>query len=213
MKLQIFGDYVFEFFVVTFLLIISLVLIVPFIPMLVGVVGYFKKDIHSRRYKDIFVNIKENWKILIKYTIFQLTILIFSCLNIFYFNTHVENSNFFVLAVSYIALIVGIFYLITAPTIIVQMNVTFRQLLFNGFMLLLGNLKNSFIAILLIVGIVLLILYFPYIIVFLFYAIPLVSQKLMLSNFYILKAKALGIPVEDLKNKNDEDELITEINN
>lgn len=211
MKWQIFGDYIFEFFVVTILLILSLALVFPFIPMVVGVIGYFRRDIHSRRFKDIFQTIKENWKILIFYTIFQLIILIVSILNIFYFNQHLEKGNYFILVVSYIALIIGIFYFITAPTIIVNMNVTFRQLLYNGFMLLMGNLKNTFLALLLVAILVVLILYFPYIIIFMFYFVTFLSQKLMKENFYKLKAKALGVSVEDLKKESEEDEYLCEL--
>ncbi len=213
MKLQIFGDYVLEFFVVTILLILSLALIIPFVPMVVGVTGYFKRDINSRRFKDIFTTMKENWKILIFYTIFQLVILFASILNIFYFNNHLENKTYFILVVSYVALIIGIFYLITAPTIIVNMNVNFRQLLYNGFMLLMGNLKNTFFALVLVAGIVLLVIYFPYVIPLTFYFVTLLSQKLMLENFYRLKAKALGVTVEDLKKESDEDEYLSEIDN
>ena len=212
-KLQIFGDYVLEFFVVTILLILSLALIIPFVPMVVGVTGYFKRDINSRRFKDIFTTMKENWKILIFYTIFQLVILFASILNIFYFNNHLENKTYFILVVSYVALIIGIFYLITAPTIIVNMNVNFRQLLYNGFMLLMGNLKNTFFALVIVAGIVLLVIYFPYVIPLTFYFVTLLSSKLMLENFYRLKAKALGVTVEDLKKEFDEDEYLSEIEN
>lgn len=211
--MQIIGDYIFEFFVITILLILSLALVIPFIPMVVGVVGYFKRNIHSRRLKDIFSTIKENWKILIFYTLFQLVILIASSLNIFYLNSHLKNSNSFILVLSYIALIFGIYYLITAPTIIVNMNVSFPQLLFNGFMLLLGNLKNTFLSLLLVALIVVLILYFPYIILFMFYFVTLLSQKLMTDNFYRLKAKALGVSVEDLKKESNDDDYLFEINN
>lgn len=213
MKLQIIGDYLLEFFVITILMILSLALVIPFIPMVVGVTGYFKRDINSRRFKDIFTTIKENWKILIFYTLFQLVIILVSILNIFYFNNHLENSNYFILIVSHIALIMGIFYLITAPTIIVNMNVTFRQLLYNGFMLLMGKLKNTILALVLVAMIVVLILYFPYVIPLTFYFVILFSQKLMLENFYRLKAKALGVRVEDLKKESDEDEYLCEIDN
>ncbi|MDE6414800.1 MAG: hypothetical protein K2K48_05255 [Anaeroplasmataceae bacterium] len=213
MKLQIFGDYVLEFFVVTILLILSLALVIPFIPMVVGVTGYFKRDINSRRFKDIFSTMKENWKILIFYTVFQLIILVASILNIFYFNSHLETKFYFILIVSYIALIIGIFYLITAPTIIVNMNVTFRQLLYNGFMLLMGNLKNTIFALVLAALVVVLILYFPYVIPLMFYFVTLVSQKLMSENFLRLKAKALGVRVEDLRKESEEDEFLSEIDN
>ena len=48
--LRLFGDYAFEFFVITLLVALSAVLILPFIPMVVGVAGYFKTYINSRRF-------------------------------------------------------------------------------------------------------------------------------------------------------------------
>lgn len=181
--------------------------------MLVGITGYLKRDIHSRRLKDIFSTQKENWKILIIYTLFQLTILIVSILNIYYFNQHLGNATYFILVVSYIALMIGIFYLITAPTIIVHMNVTFRQLLYNSLMLFLGNLKNSFLTLATVVLVLVLVLYFPYVVPFLGYFVLSFGQNRMMENLYKLKAKALGISVEDLKKQEHEDEYDTEILN
>ncbi len=205
MKFEIFGDYVIEFIVITILMVLSLILVIPFVPIFVGIVGYFSKDIHSRRFKDIFINIKINWKTLISYTIFQLIIILVPSLNIYYFNNNIDKMNYIMLTLSYTTLIIGLYYLITSPTIIINMNVNFMQLLYNGLMLLFGNLKNSIISILIIILVVLLILYFPYILLLLLYFIPFISQKLMIENFYHLKAKVLGISEEELKNKLKED--------
>lgn len=205
MKFEIFGDYVIEFIVITILMVLSLILVIPFVPIFVGIVGYFSKDIHSRRFKDIFINIKINWKTLISYTIFQLIIILVPSLNIYYFNNNIDKMNYIMLTLNYTTLIIGLYYLITSPTIIINMNVNFMQLLYNGLMLLFGNLKNSIISILIIILVVLLILYFPYILLLLLYFIPFISQKLMIENFYHLKAKVLGISEEELKNKLKED--------
>ncbi len=213
MKTQIVGDYLLEFFVITLLLLLSLALVIPFIPMVVGITGYFKRDIHSRRFKDIFSTQKENWKILIFYTLFELTILVVATLNIYYFNQHLETATYFILVVSYIAFLIGIVYLVTAPTIIVHMNVTFRQLLFNGFMLIFGGIKNSLLALGMLVLILVLILYFPYVVPFLGYFVLLVSQKLMMKNFKKLKAKVLGVRYEDLEKKETDDEYVSELLN
>ena len=55
--LRLLGDYALEFLVVTLLVALSAFTILPFIPMLVGVTGYFKEDIDTRRFKDIFTTI------------------------------------------------------------------------------------------------------------------------------------------------------------
>lgn len=191
MKLQIYGDYVFEFLLITFLMCISLCLVIPFPLILVGITGYFKTDIHERRYKDIFIHIKENIKILIIYTAFQLCMIIIPILNIYYFNMNLDQMNNVIYVVSYVILILGIIILISAPTIIINMNVSFTQLIFNSFILLFGNLKNTLYSILLIIVLVLLVLYFPYIVIFTFYIIILFNSKFMKENLEILRTKSL----------------------
>lgn len=207
---RLFGDYAFEFLVITLLLALSAVLIIPFVPMLVGVTGYFKTDINTRRFKDIFTSIGKNRIILIFYTIFQLVIIVFPVLNIYFFNTHPENTNYFVLAVSCIALFIGIIYLVTAPTVIVNMRVNFFQLLYNGIMLIFGGFLRSLIAVACTAGVVALILFYPYVVPLTLYALPLLISKLMAENFLKLKAKALKTSVFELKKKQSEDDYINE---
>ena len=208
--LRILGDYALEFLVVTLLVALSALTVIFFVPMIVGVTAYFSNDINTRRFKDIFTTIGRNWKILIFYTLFQLIIIVFPVLNIYFFNTHPENINYFVLAVSVIALIVGIIYLATAPTVIVNMEVKFRQLIYNGIMMLFGSLWRSAVCILLIAGIVALILFYPYAVVVTLYAVPMIISRLMTENFYHLKAKALNTSVFELKKKEKEDDYLDE---
>ena len=208
--LQRFGEYAFEFLTITLLLALSAVLIIPFIPMTVGVVGYFKQNINSRRFKDIFTTIGANWKILIFYTIFQLIIIIFPVLNIYFFTAHPQNMNYFVLAVSCVALVVGAMYLVTAPVIIVNMKVKVRQLIYNGIMLLFGGLWRSILSLACVGGIIALILLYPYVLPLTLYAAPYVISRLMTENFYHLKAKSLGISVYELKKQMIEDDYLDE---
>ena len=208
--LRVVGDYALEFLVITLLVALSAVTILPFIPMLVGVTAFFGNEMGTRRFKDIFTTIGANWKILIFYTLFQLVIILFPVLNIYFFNTHPEQINYFVLAVSYIALVVGVVFLATAPTVIVNMKVNFFQLLRNGIMMLFGSLWRSLVSVAIIAGIVAMIIYYPYPIVLTLYAAPLVNAKLMKENFYHLKAKALGTSVYELKKKQKEDDYLDE---
>ena len=208
--LRILGDYALEFLVVTLLVALSALTVIFFVPMLVGITAYFQNDLNTRRFKDIFTGIGKNWKILIFYTLFQLIIIVFPILNIYFFNTHPENVNYFVLAVSVIALIVGIMYLATAPTVIVNMDLKFRQLIYNGIMMLFGSLWRSLVAILLIAGIVALILFYPYAVVVTLYAVPMIISSLMRENFYHLKAKALNTSVFELKKKEKDDDYLDE---
>ncbi|MCI9406813.1 MAG: hypothetical protein HFK06_00435 [Clostridia bacterium] len=209
--LRLLGDYALEFLVVTLLLAISALLIIPFIPMVTGVTGFFRTDINTRRFKDIFVTIGKNIKIIIFYTLFQLVIIVFPVLNIYFFNTHPENTNYFVLAISCVALFVGVVYLVTAPTVIVNMNVKLRQLFYNGIMLLFGGFIRSIAALACAAGVVALILFYPYVLPVTLYAVPYAVSKLMNENFYVLKAKALKTSVFELKKQEKEDGYLDEI--
>lgn len=208
--LRIVGDYALEILVVTLLLALSALLVIPFIPMLVGVTGFFSTDINTRRFKDIFTTIGKNWKILIFYTLFQLIIIVFPVLNIYFFNTHPQNINYFVLAVSCIALIAGIIFLVTAPTVIVNMRVTLRQLFYNGIMLLFGGFWRSLLSLACVAGLVALLLYYPYLVVAALYFIPFIIARFMKDNFLKLKAKALNTSVFELKRRQTEDDYLDE---
>lgn len=208
--LRIVGDYALEFLVVTLLLALSALLVVPFIPMVVGVTGFFSNNIDTRRFKDIFTTIGKNWKILIFYTLFQLIIIVFPVLNIYFFNTHPQNINYFVLAISCIALVVGVMFFVTSPTIIINMRLTLRQLFYNGIMLLFGGLWRSAISIACVAGAVALLLFYPYVVPATLYFISLIISKLMKENFLKLKAKALKTSVFELKRQQTADDYLDE---
>lgn len=210
MKNGVFGDYVFEYMLITFLLLCSIPLIIPFPLMVIGVVGYFKKDIHSRRYADIFKTIKDNLKIGIIYSFFISVLIVFSVLNLYFNLNKTAFLNNVMTVVSYLTLMIGAIYLITGPTIIVYMNVNFKELLYNGFMLILGKPLYSFLAILILISLIALILYFPYIVILLPYFITLVIAMMMKENFLCLKAKVLGVTVDSLKKEPSEDDDYTE---
>lgn len=206
--LALLGERLTEFFIITLLLGFSALTILPFVPMWVGVMAFLGKDKDQRRWKDIFVTIKDNWKILIPYTVFQLVILLFSVLNIYYLNTHLEEMNYFVYAVSYVALIVGLIYFVSAPTIIVYMNVTFRQLLSNGIMLMFGTWWRGLASLAVVLGIFFMVLNAPYYVILTLYFAPLVISKWMKENFYHLKAKAMNTSVYELKKQENVDNYL-----
>lgn len=208
--LKIIGEYILEFIIVIVLSLLSILTIIGFVPMVVGLTGYFSNKKNVRLFKDIFRTIKENWKIIIPYTIFQLIILIVPTLNIYFFNTHPESLNPFILAISYVVLVIGLIYLVTSSTIIVNMNVTFTQLLKNGIMLLFGNPIRSLIALAVMAGLVLSIIYFPYITIPLLYVVPWVVTILLKENFLKLKARALKTNVCELKIKEGKDDYLDE---
>lgn len=209
--LRLLGDYALEILVITSLLTLSALSVIFFVPMLVGVTGFFKNKIDTRRFKDIFTSIGANWKIIIFYTIFQLVIIVFPILNIYYFNTHADAMNFisyFVLAVSCIALLVGAVFLSTAPTVIVNMDLTFRQLLYNGVMLVFGGALRILICVACIAGVFVLFIFYPFAVILTLYAAPYLISRLMNENILKLKAKALNVSVYELKKKPTNDDYL-----
>lgn len=205
-----FGEALTEFFIITILMAVSAVMIVPFIPVCVGITAFFGQSKDTRRWRDIFITIGTNWKILIPYTLFQLVILLFSILNIYFFNTHPDQMNNVIYALSYVALIVGLMYLVTAPTIIVYMNVTFRQLLSNGIMLMFGSWWRGLASLAVIFGVFYMVLNSPYYVLLTLYFAPLLITNLMKENFYHLKAKALHTSVYELKRQESADNYMEE---
>lgn len=211
--LRLFGDYALEIFVITLLLTLSACSVIFFVPMIVGVAGFFKNNIDVRLFKDIFITIGKNWKIIIFYTVFQLVIIVFPILNIYYFNTHAEAMNFigyFVLAVSCIALIVGAIFLTTAPTVIVNMNVTFRQLLYNGVMLIFGGAIRSLVCVAVVAGVFALFIFYPFAVILTLYVSTYLISRFMNENIIKLKAKALKVSVYQLKKKPENDGYLDE---
>ena len=208
--IRILGDYILEILVITILVALSAATVIFFIPMMVGLAGYFKNKKDVRLFRDIFLTMKENWKILIPYSLFQLVIIVVPTLNIYFLNTHPERMNYFFLGISYVALVIGSIYFVTAPTIIANMNVNFFQLLRNGFMLLFGSLLRTIAALAIVAGVIAAILLYPYIVIATLYFVPLFITKLMIENFYVLKARVLGMNVYQLKQKELSDNYLDE---
>ena len=203
--MRILGDYILEIVVITLITAASIASVILFIPCMVGLNNYFKNKKDVRLFRDIFTPIKEDYKVIIPFTIFELLITVFPILNIYFFNTNPEKINVIILGVSYVALFVGAIYFVTGPTIISNMNVTFFQLLRNGFMLLFGSLVRSVAALLIVAGVVALILLYPYALPATLYLVPLLVTKLMMENFYTLKARVLHTNVYNIKKQNETD--------
>lgn len=208
--LQLFGEYLWEFFVVSVLLAASALLIIPFIPMVIGVTGFFSSKKSVRRFKDIFTTIGSSFGLIALYTVFELVFIVFSVLNIYFLSTHPEQMNYFILVLCCVALVVGIVYLVTGPIIIVNMKVNFRQLLYNGLKLLSGGILRSLLSVAIVGGVVALIMFYPYAVPLTLYAVPYFLTKLLTENFYVLKAKSLKVSVYELKNNIGKDNYLNE---
>jgi len=207
---KIFGEIIFEYLVITLLIILSSLSVIGFIPVFVGIISYFNHKKNDRMFKDIFTAIKDNLKIIIKFTILELIILIVSILNIYFFQNHQEGFNIIILVLSYVFLGIGIIFLAHSPMIIIGMNVNLRQLIFNSFLFFFGGFLNSLIAIVALALIVVLAAYIPYLIIiyayFAYKAVAYFTGK----NFLVFKAKKLNITVNELTKMQDEDNYFEE---
>ena len=118
--------------------------------------------------------------------------------------------GYFVLAVSCIALIVGAIFLTTAPTVIVNMNVTFRQLLYNGVMLIFGGAIRSLVCVAVVAGVFALFIFYPFAVILTLYVSTYLISRFMNENIIKLKAKALKVSVYQLKKKPENDGYLDE---
>ncbi len=114
------------------------------------------------------------------------------------------------LAISCVALVFGIIYAVTSPTVIVNMRVTLRQLFYNGIMMIFGGLLRSIVCLACVAATVALAMFYPFAVALTLYAVPLLTGKLMKENFYKLKAKALKVSVYELKRQEAADDYIDE---
>lgn len=197
---RIVGTYVFDYFIITLLLSLSLASVIFFIPMYVGVVSYFQREFEERRLKDIFTYLKEDWAIIIKFTFLELFVLIIPILNLVYFNSG-DRSNTPITIISFVVLIYGALMFVNAPILILNMKLKLPQLMFNSIILIYGKWYLSIITIVLVVGVTIGLLYFPYITPFVLYFLAFIIAKSTYVNFEAVKIKTLkrqGV-LEDVK--------------
>ncbi len=187
---RIVGTYIFDYVVITLLLSLSLASVIFFIPIYVGVVKYFQREFEERRLKDIFTYLKDDWAIVIKYTILELLVLIIPILNIVYFNSG-DRSNNVITIISFVVLIYGVLMFINGPILILNMKLTLFQLIFNSIILIYGKWYLTVITLVVIVGSVIGLLYFPYITPFVLYFFAFIVAKSTLVNFEAVKLKTL----------------------
>lgn len=151
-----YGELVFDYILFTILLNISLLLIIPFIPMVIGINKYINTEKKDRSLSIIFKTIKEEANIILKVTLFLLIVFGFSIYNLYFLRVNNSILEYIIDGLSYILLFIGTIILIHSPTIIGGMKVTFKQLIYNSLMLIFGGLINFLTSI----GIIILFIYF-----------------------------------------------------
>lgn len=207
---RLFGEVLFEYFVVTLLLVLSLALVIPFIPIFIGLVAYFRYGRDYRMFRDIFKAIRDNFAIILKFTILELLMFVFSLLNLYFFVTHYQAQYIFIIAVSSIALFIAVVLLVNAPVVIVNMKVSLRGLLNNSFMMIFGGAARAIMCLLITIAIIVVGVYVPYIAPFILFFMPLINAKMMMKNLNFLKARALKTTVAELQKQEADDHYLNE---
>lgn len=132
------GSYIFDYLIIGLLLFISTVLLLPFYAVYVGVIAFFKFE---NTYKTIFETIKENYK-----NIIYLTLILMFGLLLIYLTMVIDLSkyqNVFNTFVRYLIIGLLINLLIYPPIIMIEMKVTFKQLIKNTLYLSLVMFKET----------------------------------------------------------------------
>lgn len=143
-----YGTILFDFIVITLLLTIGCILILPFIPIYIGVIGYFLEEKEERGLLDIFYTIQNNFKMILKLSGLLLVIIVFSVLNIAFLQTD-QTIQIIMTSLSWIMLVIALILLTFGPMILLKMNVTLKQLIFNSVILIFGKLWFSIVLALL----------------------------------------------------------------
>lgn len=197
------GTFIFDYLVITVLLTLSLALIFPFPFILTGVHNYFLYKFEDRRLANIFNILKENWKILLKFSILWGVVVILSVVELVAFNLN-GWKNDFLTTICYVLLFFSVIFITNAPMIVLRMNVNLKQLLFNCFTLIYGCWWFILISIALTIGYFVAFAYFPYISGIGLYILALVANFATRRAIRNLKAKALKVnpnTIEEPENK------------
>lgn len=145
------GTFIFDYLAITLLLTLSLLLVFPFPFMVTGVHKYFLFKFEERRLAVIFETIKENWKILLKFSLFWGFVVLLSTYEIIMFN-YAKFTSISITVICYILLVLMIICITNMPMIVIRMNVTFKQLLFNCITLIYGKWYLCLLAYILTIG-------------------------------------------------------------
>jgi hypothetical protein len=144
------------------LLAIGFTSIIGFIPIFVGIIGYFTDTPGERKLHTIYKTIKEGGLSLVFFSVLETAALTFSLLNIAAIRYPAGIISQIVLSVSWIILTLAGWWLLFAPIILVRMRVTFKQLLANSVLIFAHGGVEVWILIALGAGTVYLGLIFPY---------------------------------------------------
>lgn len=128
------GTDLYDALLITLLMSVSFVLVIPFIPIVIGVQAYYQFDRNERRLRLIFETLYENRRLIARYTLFTLGTLGIATLNIAYFSPLIATGHGIFVGVNWVVIGIVALSFIYAPMVIIMMKVTLWQLLFNAWM-------------------------------------------------------------------------------
>lgn len=190
-KVRIVLNNLFDYLVIGLLLILSIVLVLPFPSIFVGVVHYFERKMDDRRLGDIFAVYRDNWPILMKFSFYIVIAYAVSIADIAFLR-RAEIGYVVINIIGYTVLILATTTLINGPMLILHMNLNFRQLLFNSFMLIFGKWWLFLITIIIYAGVAVLCIFFPYVTPIFPVILAALTSYSTRVNFRILKKKVLS---------------------
>lgn len=195
-KLIVMLEYFFDYILSTVILLLALLLVFPFTTIYALTVGYFNYPVEGRKLSNIFRLFKENAKNYLLYGLLSTVLLLVPILTIRVINLPETTLTSVVLFVSWTVLFIGLVFTLFAPLIIAQMEVTFKELIFNTYIV---TMRGTFISLFLIIGvgaIVLISLYYPLVLIPSLYFIAL-------SNYHAVNTIILKIKKEMMQNEKE----------
>lgn len=188
-KLITLGNSIFDYIVISILLNISFITVIPFVPILVGVVEYFNTNTNERSLFTIFTTIKKNIQMIFKVTVLYVIVLGSIVLNLYAIEPTVYAVDIMITGLSYIGLFILSNIIINGPIIILKMNVSLRELIVNCIYLIFGDIKN-YVLIIVTIFIFIYGITFSYVLlIFGIYFVILLIEKLTFINFIKLKER------------------------
>jgi hypothetical protein len=122
------GSLLFDYMALTFILLISGALVLPVFAVYVGVIGFYTTH---QTYTSIYKNVKDQYKNIWALTFILAIMIIFMILAF-------RNLTYYPILTTIIYIILGyasLLILSYAPVVIIHMNVTFKQLIRNVFVI------------------------------------------------------------------------------
>lgn len=182
-RLTLYLEQIFDYLLLSIILVVSLVLVIPFTFAFALVVSYFNTPLDSRSIKGAFITLKANLKMFTLYSIVTTLIITLLTLNIYFFGANTSGFNIVILFLSWIFLVFAVTFALFAPIIILKMNITFKQLLQNSILLALRGHIFTILLLALTFGLTYLAIIYPLAIIpllyFYGYLIYLTTNKIL----------------------------------